>query len=195
MLKAATQILALMVLGSLATFGFVVLAVDGSPCEIPRYNRSEWGSWIDVDGDCQNTRAEVLLRDSRAPVTLNPAGCTVRYGWWLDRYDGAIVESAGGVEIDHIVAVAEAHRSGGWRWSAERKRGFFNDPANLTAVGRRSNRQKSDRDPSGWRPPRYESRCWYGRKVLEIKAAYQLDFDAAEVKALVEMLATCEGDR
>ena len=44
------------------------------------YDRDDWGGWIDADGDCQNTRAEILIRDSQVPPTLE--GCRVVAGLW-----------------------------------------------------------------------------------------------------------------
>jgi len=37
---------------------------------IPAYDRSQWQHWIDSDQDCQNTRHELLLRESLEPVTF-----------------------------------------------------------------------------------------------------------------------------
>jgi len=48
---------------------------------IPDYDRSQWNHWIDPDQDCQNTRHELLLRESLEPVTFRTASqCRVITG-------------------------------------------------------------------------------------------------------------------
>ena len=93
------------------------------PKDIPAYNREDWEPWIDADRDCQNTRAEVLIGESLVPVGFRSDGlCTVDNGQWLAPYTGTTVTVAGDLDIDHMVPLANAHLSGGWAWTVQRKR-------------------------------------------------------------------------
>ena len=49
------------------------------------YERDKFNHWVDADGDCQDTRAEVLLAES----TSKPRGrCEATKGTWTSSYDG-----------------------------------------------------------------------------------------------------------
>src|SRR5689334_17544925 len=107
------------------------------------YDRGLFEHWIDADGDGCNTRCEVLLRQQLPD------------GGWFSTYDRTHVAHSSDLDVDHVVALAEAWRSGASTWDAARRRDFANDldePLALIAVSGSSNRSKSDRDPSSWRP-------------------------------------------
>ena len=42
-------------------------ALRVAPQDVSVYNRDEWPHWLDTDGDCQDTRDEVLLIESTVP--------------------------------------------------------------------------------------------------------------------------------
>jgi hypothetical protein len=52
------------------TILFLVLSWPVFAETIPDYNRDDWKHWIDHDGDCLDTRHELLLRESLTSVTF-----------------------------------------------------------------------------------------------------------------------------
>lgn len=145
------------------------------------YDREKWPHWIDADKDCQNTRHEVLILMSLAPVTYKERRpCKVIKGLWRDAYTGELIDDPDKLDVDHFVPLAEAHRSGGYRWTIERRRAFANDPYGLVLTRKAINRGKADQDPAHWLPPDASLRCGYVQKWGEIKRAWGLEMDAAE---------------
>ena len=91
-------------------------------------------------------------------------------------------------DVEHIVALSEAHDSG---LPPERMLAFSGDPLNLTVAMPRENRNvKSDKDAADYMPPR--NRCWFAARVLAVKAKWGLTVDRAEAVALIEALAGCD---
>ena len=82
------------------------------------YDRDLYRHWIDADGDCQDTRQEVLIAQSLQPVVLDGRGCRVVSGRWFDPYTGQTFTDPGDLDIDHFIPLAEVHRSGGDIWTA-----------------------------------------------------------------------------
>ena len=60
-----------------------------------------------------------------------------------DPYTGTPIDTC---HVDHVVALDEAHESGGWEWSAARKQQFSQDPANHVASRACVNQSKGGDD-------------------------------------------------
>ncbi|WP_236076301.1 HNH endonuclease family protein [Streptomyces coffeae] len=102
-------------------------------------------------------------------------------------------DAASKIDIDHVVPLKEAWRSGASQWTTADRRAFANDldHSQLIAVSTHSNRAKSDKDPSDWRPDRLDYHCTYARAWISVKYTYSLTTDEEERAALVDMLNSC----
>ena len=93
-------------------------------------------------------------------------------------------------DIEHIVARSEAHDSGLCSALPERKREFARDILNLTLSAPHLNRdEKGAKDAANWTPD--ENKCWFARRVIDIRLAYGLTIDRREADALDAILAAC----
>jgi len=155
------------------------------------YSRDHFPHWTGR-GEACDTR-EIVLRRQGAGVRTD-AECRATAGTWTSVYDGVTLTDAAKVDVDHVVPLAEAWRSGASGWSEERRRAFANDldRPQLVAVSARSNRAKGDQDPAEWKPPVETYWCTYARDWVAVKVAYGLTVDQAEHNALTAMLARCE---
>ncbi|MEU1171754.1 HNH endonuclease family protein [Streptomyces microflavus] len=152
------------------------------------YTRSKFKHWNSGDNssDGCNTRNEVLLAEAVVAPTVE-AGCKLTGGTWISYYDGQEVTSAGALDIDHMVPLAESWDSGASGWTAERREAYANDQGatvSLVAVTARSNRQKSDQDPADWMPPSSDAQCRYVGEWVATKLRWQLTADDRELDAL-----------
>ncbi len=163
-----------------------------APAPVSPYNRKDWPHWIDADGDCQNTRQEMLIASSRVPVKFKGARhCTVVSGEWFGVYTGKTFTKASDVDVDHIVPLAHAHRHGADKWTRDQRRIFANDFENLVVVDDAANQSKSDQAPHEWLPPRKEYWCEYGKRWTHIKEKYRLWFSSLEWGTLGMLAETC----
>jgi hypothetical protein len=176
--------------------GVVPLTIAPSTHEAT-YDREQFGStgWIDADGDCQDTRAEVLIQESAIPVTFTTTrGCTVADGQWTDPWSGMVSASARALDVDHTVPLANAWRSGAWAWTVAQRVAYANDlvdAPHLDAILLGENRSKGDQGPEGWRPPSRDAWCAYAQAWTQIKAKWQLTATAAEWDAVLELARAC----
>jgi len=167
--------------------------VPTAPEQRAGYDRSLFVHWIDADGDGCDTRREVLIAESLTTVTIG-ASCAISGGSWLSLYDELSFTDPSGLDIDHVVALAEAWDSGAYGWSADRRKRFANDldvTWSLIAVSASSNRSKSDQDPSDWLPPSSTDLCAYLGDWLAVKVRWSLSVDAGERSAIASELAAC----
>ena len=106
-------------------------------------------------------------------------------------YDGTCFRSRRESDIEHIVALAEAHRSGMCARGLREKVAFASDPLNLTLATPTLNREeKVAKDAAAWLPA--ENRCWFANRVVQVKRKYRLTVDRNEAHALRKVLRRCE---
>jgi hypothetical protein len=94
-----------------------------------------------------------LIAQALGPPQRDPFRCFVIGGDWYSPFDGVHHSgSASELDVDHVVAHAEAWDSGAWAWTTEQRRQFANDPINLVVVTASANRAKADLDAGQWPP-------------------------------------------
>ena len=148
------------------------------------YDRKLFNHWIDADKDGCDTRKEVLIAEATVKPKIG-AKCVLSGGTWLSSYDNKTVKGSGtGLDVDHMVPLAEAWRSGAWQWTPEEREIFANDLLDervLIAVSASSNRSKSDKDPAKWLPKgSKEAVCDYVFNWVSVKYRFSLTIDPKE---------------
>lgn len=158
----------------------------------PAYDRAKFKHWIDADGNGCDTRREVLISESLTPVGVT-GNCELSGGKWFSQYDGVTTTNPSDFDIDHMVPLSEAWRSGASEWTDEQRRDFANDldvDFSLIAVSASSNRSKGDRDPANWLPPNTNYTCEYITDWALTKYRWSLSIDQAEHQVVQQVLAT-----
>ena len=152
--------------------------------------------------------AQQVLKDLRSLRVADEDWCT-RYD--RDAYpysrsiEAAIIRSQGGLfspydqtcfssprqsDVEHIVAISEAHASGMCGRSKREKAQFASDLVNLTLATPELNRgHKIAKDAAEWLPP--ANQCWYAAQIVAVKKKYRLSVDKKERQALTRILRHC----
>lgn len=164
------------------------------------YQRNAFGpGWTGRGGEPELTdgctaRDAVMKRDLTETQLAKSNSCTVLAGTLHDPYTGAQLPydryHASEIEIDHVVALGDAWRSGASDWDADRRERFANDVGNLLAVQKQANQDKGSRTPDQWKP-RQSYQCDYARRWVSVKGHWGLTVQPTEKRALADMLATC----
>jgi hypothetical protein len=154
------------------------------------YSRARFPHWRDTGKNC-DVRDSVLQRDGGS---IELSGCNVVGGHWESRYDGLVLTDPADVDIDHVVPLANAWRSGADEWDDSKRGDFANDLTRpqLVAVSARSNRAKGDQDPSQWKPANRSYWCQYATDWVTVKHYWRLTVTSAEKAALTDMLEGCK---
>jgi hypothetical protein len=156
------------------------------------YKRSAFKHWIDADKNGCNTRAEVLIQEAIIKPKIGPK-CKLTGGKWLSAYDGKTITNASQLDVDHLVPLAEAWRSGAWKWSGAEREIYANDLQSsraLIAVSSSINRTKGDKDPAKWLPTK--DKCTYVESWITIKLKYSLTADDKEASVLRSLVTNCK---
>lgn len=159
-----------------------------------KYDRKDYGGWIDADNNGLDTRQEVLAVESLTHVTLNDDDKVVG-GYWVGIYTGFVTNTPQTLDVDHMVPLKEAHRSGGWKWDTKRKKKYANylkDPNHLIAVKAQANRSKGTKDPSKWMPPNRAYWCQYLKSWIKIKRDWGLTMDTVEASSVKKGFKVCK---
>lgn len=153
------------------------------------YSREKFPHWRSTGGNC-DVRDSVLKRDG---TKVKLSGCNVVAGTWKSIYDGKTLTSPTQVDIDHMVPLANAWRSGASAWTTAQREDFANDldDPQLIAVSASANRSKGDQDPSTWKPADPSSWCEYAEDWIAVKTHWKLTVTTAEKPALADMLEKC----
>ena len=154
-------------------------------------------AWIDEDRNGCDTRNDILSRDLTA--VAKSGRCRVMSGQLTSPYTGHAIHFVRGnrtsaaVQIDHVVSLGDAWRTGAQRLTRAQRVALANDPINLFAVDGRSNEQKSDGDAATWLPAAKTFRCEYVSHQVSVKATYGLWVTPAEHDAMLRVLSKCPG--
>lgn len=162
------------------------------PMPSVRYDRLQhFGTWINYPGDqlCQNTRAKVLVRESKTAVTFSANGCTIKSGQWNDPYTDVNFESATTIQIDHLVPLKNAYMTGAHEWSQSKRCLYANYLGNnfhLIPVSGKENVKKGDNTPMGYTPPNKKYVCEYIKHWLQVKVIWILRITPKESAAILK---------
>jgi len=149
-----------------------------------------------------DTRNDVLRRDlDETVIDPDTHGCVVLRGLLHDPYTGKTIDFVRGVgtstavQVDHVVALADAWETGAQQWTPQRRQEFANDPLELIAVDGPTNESKGAGDAATWLPPHKAFRCAYAARQIAVKLTWGLWVKPAERDALTRILQQCPGQR
>ncbi len=171
------------------TMTAVLLAVV--VCQVPASAAETWrGLVVAPEHRC----SPYDRRDYPYPQSVEPRIVAALGGRIYGPYTGRTFASRRETDIEHVVALSEAHDSGLCAADVSTRRRFASDLLNLTLAAPDVNRcgrsGKCARDAAEWLPPR--NRCWFVQRVVEVRREYRLAIDRREADALERILSDCK---
>lgn len=172
-------------------------------------------SWYDVDGNGCDTRDDVMARDMVGVTYKKGSTCVIESGRLSDPYTGKTISFTRGkntssaVQIDHMVPLGYAYAHGAWRWDADKRLKYANDPDILVSADGPANGEKSDSGPrtspkgqssngtyttdggTGWMPPNAAYTCEYAASFTSVLTRYGIGAPKADKDFLVSTLKDC----
>lgn len=174
------------------------LKVVDNPRPSRHYKRDYFGfRQTDDDGNGCDVREDVLARDLADVRYKSLTSCRVASGVLNDPYTGKTIhfkrgiDTSRAVQIDHVVALSNAWKSGAYAWNTARRYEFGNDTYNLLAVDGPANQQKEDASADEWLPSNTAYACSYVARQIGVKTKYQLSVTTSEKNAMLKVLHGC----
>lgn len=167
----------------------LTVAPEGS---MDGYDRDKFPHWGTAPGgDNCNVREYVLKRDG-TNVEVG-SDCYPTSGTWDSAYDDGSWTDPSDLDIDHVVPLAAAWRSGASDWTTAKREKFANDieGPQLIAVTDNVNQTKGDSTPDEWLPPDAGYHCTYAAMWVGSKHDWKLTVTQAEKAALDKALSGC----
>lgn len=150
---------------------------------------SEWRGLKVADEDrCSLYDEEVRKNDYTYPPDVEEQ-IVKRLGGIFSPYTCETFDSTQETQIEHVVALAEAHDSGLCSADRATRQRFARDLRNLTLAGGTLNQQKGSKDANEWLPA--QNWCWFAQTIVEVRLAYGLTIDKPEVETLERILSSC----
>jgi hypothetical protein len=154
------------------------------------WSRANDFGWEAPESSC-DAREAALIRDGEG-VEVG-SGCKVTSGSWYDPYTDQTFADPSDIDTDHVVALANAWRSGASAWDDWDRERYANDPEVLLSVEDDANQSKGDKGPEAWKPPNEAVWCDYAVRWIGIKDKYDMSINPEEKEALSQMLDGCAG--
>jgi hypothetical protein len=164
----------------------LALLHTAAPLSLAGYSARRFPHWLDRDRNGCDAWQDTLI-GAGAHVTRG-RHCAIRSGSWVDSYSGKTYRNPQSVAADHLVPLANAWRTGARRWSRARRTQYANDPVVLVVTSIHLDRQKGNRSPDQWKPPRRGDWFAYAERWIRVKTKYHLGVTRAERAALRVML-------